>query len=139
MHLSGRTVIKNMMSREVPFTGGKSLLYSWGALNRICDKYGVETFGEFDDIFLKGTASLKRSDIVDLIQIGLERRDKKGNLIPIPTEEVSLLIEKYMDEGHTVSEIYSLIIGGVYSSLLKKPTKAPPQGEATGEMTPNEP
>jgi hypothetical protein len=125
-----------MISRETPFIGGKSLLFSWGALNKICDKYGMETFGDFDTIFLKNNiANLKRTDIVELIQIGLERRDKKGNVIPITTEEVNLLIEKFMDEGNTITDLFTLLIGAIYGSLVKKSTPQP-QGEVMGEMNP---
>jgi hypothetical protein len=124
-----------MISRETPFVGGKSLLFSWGALNRICDKFEIETFGDFDTIFLKNNiANLKRTDIVDLIQIGLERRDKKGNVIPITTEEVNLLIEKYMDEGNTITDLFTLLISAIYGSLIKKNNV--PQGEAQGETNP---
>jgi hypothetical protein len=124
-----------MISRETPFVGGKSLLFSWGALNRICDKFEIETFGDFDTIFLKNNiANLKRTDIVDLIQIGLERRDKKGNFIPVTTEEVNLLIEKYMDEGNTITDLFTLFISAIYGSLIKKNNV--PQGEAKGEMNP---
>jgi hypothetical protein len=121
-----------MLSRETPFTWGKNLFYSWTGLGKICDKYGIATFAEFDEKFITRNAALfSITEVVDLLKIGLERKDAKGNLIPVSDAEDNNLIDKYMEDGYAVTDLIMLIIQAIYSSLLRKK-----QGEVKGEMTP---
>ena len=114
-----------MVTREVPFTGNSSLLFSWRNFNAFRKAYEINTLDDFNNFYSKdNSAKLSFDDIEKIVGFGLQRKDKA-----VSPEEVSELIEEYM-EDKTFMELVELVITAQMAALVSTPVEG---GEAKGE------
>lgn len=120
-----------MVTREVPFVGNSSFLFSWKNMNAFREAYGIKTLEDFDKFYSQAnTAKLTFDDVAKIASFGLQRKDKT-----VSKEDVDDLIDEYMEE-HTFTDFFELVLTAQMTSMYSPNQDV---GEAKGEKKPPKP